>query len=89
MKESAGSTWENKITFFGIETTFKYSMKAVSARTVEGTTYTNILNAHADVSFAGVPAGTSDQYYAKGIGLIETADSDGEENEVLIAYSVK
>ncbi len=88
LKETAGATWENKITFL-FEITFKYTMKAVSARTVEGVTYTNILNAHADISVAGFPGSTSDQYFAKGIGLIETVDSEGEESEVLIDYSVK
>lgn len=89
LKESVGAQWENTITFLFFETTFKYTMKGVSARTVEGVTYTNILQAHAELTAFGLPAGTMDTYFAKGIGLIETVDSGGEESEVLIAYSVK
>lgn len=80
LKDSAiGTTWTNTITSAGISNYHKYTVHARDQqRTVNGKTYNNVIDLDYEllvdnpISGGTISAGTGKNYWAKGVGAIES-----------------
>ncbi|MCY7291444.1 MAG: hypothetical protein LH615_04605 [Ferruginibacter sp.] len=83
LKENApiNTSWVDTLTASGQTALYTYTIVSKGIpRTVAGINYTDVIHVHEQttVNVAGtiIPAGQSDYYYAKGIGLIESISFD-------------
>jgi hypothetical protein len=83
LKENApvNTSWVDTLTASGQTALYTYNIVSKGIpRTVAGINYTDVIHVHEQttVNVAGttIPAGQSDYYYAKGIGLIESISFD-------------
>lgn len=89
-----GDTWQNSYKVNGIDTTLTYVVKEVGAsKSVGGKTFADVIFIEADSKMSmngnAIPMKYVTQYYyAKGVGLILTTTSMGDEH-ALTDYEVK
>jgi hypothetical protein len=89
-----GDTWRNSYKVNGIDTTLMYEVKEISiAKDVNGKTFKDVIFIEADSKMSmngnAIPMKYVTQYYyAKGVGLILTTTSAGDEH-ALVEYEVK
>lgn len=89
-----GDTWQTSYKVNGVDTTLTYVVKEVGlTKEVSGKTYPNVIffEADAKMSMNGAPVPmkyVTQYYYAKGVGLILTTSSAGDEH-ALVDYEVK
>ena len=83
LKENAavGTSWSDTITLNGQDAVYTYTIVSKgTGRTVAGTTYADVIHVHEqttlDLMGTVIPAGQSEYYFAKGIGLIESLSID-------------
>ena len=83
LKENAavGVSWKDTLTANGLDAIYTYTIVSKGMpKTVAGTTYTDVIHVHEqttiDLLGTVIPAGQSEYYYAKGIGLIESLSID-------------
>ena len=84
-----GETWQSSYKVNGIDTTLTYVVKEVGmTKDVNGKTYTDVilLEADAKMSMNGNPLPmkyVTQYYYARGVGLILTTSSAGDEHALV------
>ena len=89
-----GDTWQNSYKVNGVDTVLTYVVKQVGAtKQVNGQTYADVLIIEADAKMSmngnALPMKYVTVYhYAKGVGLILTTSSAGDEH-ALVSYTVK
>lgn len=89
-----GDTWQNSYKVNGIDTTLTYVVKEIGiTKEVNGKTFKDVIFIEADskMSMNGNPIPmkyVTQYYYAKGVGLILTTTSAGDEH-ALVEYEVK
>lgn len=89
-----GDTWQNSYKVNGIDTTLTYVVKEVGiSKSVNGKTFADVIFIEADSKMSmngnAIPMKYVTQYYyAKGVGLILTTTSAGDEH-ALTEYEVK
>ena len=90
--EESGATWQYSFKSTSLKSTFSYTGKEMGlTRTVLSKTYQDVFHVHIVVNdtINGFPgSGTIDEYYAKGIGLIEIIDNAGDYGQ-LVSYTIK
>ena len=89
-----GDSWQNSYKVNGIDTNLTYVVKEVDAtKSVKGQTFGDvmIIEGDAKMSMNGTPVPmkyVTTYYYAKGVGLVLTTSSSGDEH-ALVSYTVK
>ena len=83
LKENAavGTLWSDTITLNGQDAVYTYTIVSKGMpKTVAGITYADVIHVHEqttiDLSGTVIPAGKSEYYFARGIGLIESLSID-------------
>ena len=83
LKENAaiGSPWKDTITANGQDAIYNFTIVSKGMpKTVVGNTYTDVIHVHEqttiDLLGTVIPAGQSEYYFARGIGLIESISID-------------
>jgi hypothetical protein len=70
---AAGSTWTDVLSAAGTSVNMKYTVAAVGGqRTVNRKAYTNVIKVTYEQSAMGITTAIGEQYYAKGVGPIES-----------------
>ena len=70
---AVGSTWDDVMTSSGMPVNMSYKIASVGGqKTVNGKLYTNVIKVTYVQSAMGMTTATGEQYYAKGIGPIES-----------------
>jgi hypothetical protein len=70
---AAGSTWTDVLSAAGTSVSMKYTVAQVGGqRTVNGKAYTNVMKVTYEQSAMGITTAIGEQYYAKGVGPIES-----------------
>lgn len=92
-KQSVGATWSyDGPSIFGVTTKFNgETVEGGLSRTVLGSTYTNVMHTRLKTTvdaFGFKTTTTTDYYFAKDIGLIETV-TEGASTDRLVEYSIK
>ncbi len=97
--DPVGSTWTDVYNNNGTNVDYKYTIMAKSInRTVLGVNYADVIQVHLTVSttvpiLGTVVASEGDNYYARGIGMIESSSYNGttgllQQHRVLQAYHI-
>ena len=83
LKENAavGTSWSDTITLNGQDAVYTYTIVSKGMpKTVAGVTYADVIHVHEqttiDLMGTVIPAGQSEYYFARGIGLIESLSID-------------
>jgi hypothetical protein len=89
--EPVGASYSDIINNQGQDATFTYTIVSKGTpRTVAGITYPDVIHVHEQttIDFLGtiIPAGQSEYYFAKGIGLIESLSIDDFTGNVLLHH---
>jgi len=70
---AAGTTWNDVLSSGGNNLLMKYSIAGTGGqRTVNGKTYNNVIKVTYEQSAMGMTTAIAEQYYAKGVGAIES-----------------